>query len=104
VSEHGDAHRQQAEEEPRNMDGPSTSRVGELSTAFTRYAPGQVQLELLGLLTMTVGVTTWGVSMVRGKIVPVRWAWLPRDRLVLGRVPDRVGERHDSSPLPGATR
>lgn len=33
-------------------------------------------LELLGLLAMTVGVTTWGVAMVRGRVVPARWAWL----------------------------
>lgn len=33
-------------------------------------------VELLGLLSMIVGVTIWGVALVRERVVPVQWAWL----------------------------
>jgi hypothetical protein len=33
-------------------------------------------IELLGLLSMIVGVTVWGIALVRGKVVPASWAWL----------------------------
>jgi len=33
-------------------------------------------VEFLGLLSMIVGVTMWGVALVRAKVIPVQWAWL----------------------------
>jgi hypothetical protein len=33
-------------------------------------------VEVLGLLSMIVGVSVWGIALVRGKVVPALWAWL----------------------------
>lgn len=33
-------------------------------------------VEALGLLTMIVGVSLWGVGMVRAGVIPAVWAWL----------------------------
>jgi hypothetical protein len=33
-------------------------------------------VELLGLLLMMIGVTTWGVGLLRARVVPVLWTWL----------------------------
>jgi hypothetical protein len=33
-------------------------------------------VEMLGLLAMVVGVSWWGIGMVRAGVVPALWAWL----------------------------